>query len=495
MSFVHVSVSSQKAAEPKLPTILNESETEDHLPKDEARRNEILQRIRRAEKRKQKKLRALKPRKERPSYRTLIKSEKMNRKEVNKMNFTRLLEFYGKEQNPERLDYWLNCVYPGIDQTSPTICGIKKRLERYKNKILMETDPRDYGVEWMFTNSLVGNRYPEVIKIKRRFSLPPITNGSLTSSSSSVTSKDSSRSSTEKARKMSIGRLRKEPISAGEFLRGETPKRSSAGKADSLEDESSDRISSGNGSDKGEQSVDKTDKGNDRDETKDGHIQLDYLSLDTIEGQSDEVQERIKKISFQSPEDESDDIDTSRRTESTTEANKRRRSSLGMGTLAQRKKSLVAQMEPNRREQIEQLKAELLRVQKLKAEGREKEIDFDMYLQRKRTLALLMNDDESLGDFKSEEELKKSWEEVLKCKYIRGYEPPEMRAMEKEQLGEFVFWKGDYDEEEDFVKERKEKEAEEKEDAEVVDRDVTIRRKSVAELIRKPSLPAINLQQ
>ena len=114
-----------------------------------------------AQQRRQMTLNAMKPRKPRPSYQAVIHAESLDRSKINNDSFDRLLEFYGREPDPEKVDLWLESVYP-TRGSSATICGIKKRLERYRNRLLMESDPKENGITWFFTESKVGSRYPEV---------------------------------------------------------------------------------------------------------------------------------------------------------------------------------------------------------------------------------------------------------------------------------------------------------------------------------------------
>ncbi|XP_074653046.1 uncharacterized protein LOC141907335 [Tubulanus polymorphus] len=104
---------------------------------------------------------------ERPSYKKLREKEDIDRAKLNSDSFTGLMSVYRPSDKEEyRISRWLDQIYPAGNNMSATICGLKKRMMRKEIRDLVNK-PKPIDTE-NIKHSLSVGYFPEIVKYKPR---------------------------------------------------------------------------------------------------------------------------------------------------------------------------------------------------------------------------------------------------------------------------------------------------------------------------------------
>jgi hypothetical protein len=433
---------------------------------------------------------ARKQKRPRPKYSELKLDDKKKRQFNNSRSYDRLMESYGRGKNDDKLEAWLDVMYPRMDHMSATIIGMKKRLERFQCREAMETHPKEGGLETLMNNYKVYSLYPEVLKEKhekrrmRRGSgsgsysesqessrvshrrvpkLPPI------KSESSCSVKD--RSSVDGISEGDIhlemdtasknGSVRSGDSRRKKGRRGSRGSRSSSGKG---REEVTPSVALPPAPRKGilhlppiqatpsAKSVshdvadeEKTDSPPKR-ERKKVAIMTPIMSRETTHMEDNE-NEQDEKIAWDRQAEEDSLADFAAFKERMRDSVRRRSSTLPKNSAA-----ALAQAAENKKK-IDEIKRQIIAMRR----GDVKGDDFETEMARRKSLMVLMGDDyddEEMEWLVEVEDPAKLWKDVKSCRYLRGHDPQEMVVPEG-PLGDFIFWKGDYARESTFEREQK----------------------------------------
>ncbi|XP_064644755.1 uncharacterized protein LOC135498422 isoform X2 [Lineus longissimus] len=451
--------------------------------------------VREAMKRRKRDVLARKQKHPRPKYSQLVMDDKKQRQFNNNRSYDRLMESYGRGKNDEKLEAWLDMMYPRMDHMSATIIGMKKRLERFQSREAMVTNPKEGGVQTLMNNYKVYSLYPEVLKEKRQRVRRGSGSGSSSGSqdSSQVFNrvpklppiKNESRSSLGGVSEGDIHLELEKSSKNGSVRSGES--RRKKGQRDSAGSTGSNGKSKDEASNPPLKLPPAPKKGilhNAPIQAK-PDIKSDHHKNDEGDVADLPPKKEKKKVAIMTPimsregtQVTPEDGETER-TEAKTDAERqeeedemaefaafrermrdsmRRRSSVNSKNSA----AALAQAAENKNK-IEEIKQQILAMRRGENGGE----DFELEMSRRKSLMVLMGDDydeEDMAWLVDVEEPEKLWKDVKSCRYLRGHDPTEMQVPDG-PLQEFVFWKGDFAQESSFEREQNEKKMKELADA------------------------------